>query len=86
MENEEEDSWLLDDYQEAADFLYSFVAPLAVRGVGDEEGPSVKLNPNLDEDQLEEVQEIFDIVEALPVHAVAHHILGFLCLSDIMTE
>jgi ankyrin repeat protein len=72
------------------DYLKSYMTPLAVTATvpssspaASQGEPSVKLNPELTDDQLDLTREFLGMVEETVAHSVAHHILGYLCLSDI---
>jgi ankyrin repeat protein len=68
---------------ELVDYLESYVAPLAVPASADDGEPCVKLNPELTEDQRKLAEETFSLIQDTEVHAVAHHIMGYLCLLDV---
>jgi ankyrin repeat protein len=76
---------LEDDYanQEVVDYLYSYVALLAVPSSDEDEEPCVKLNPELSEQQRKVTEESYRLLEDTAVHEVAYHIMGYLCLSDV---
>lgn len=75
-----------DEYADAdlVDYLKSHVAPLAVSAAGDDEGGAcVKLNPELKGEQRNLAEQTYKLIESTEVHEVAHHIMGFLCLTDV---
>ena len=78
----EESFSLWDDHQETIGVLYSYVAPLAVPDVVGQ--PSVIINPKLSVSQRILAEQICHVINKTDVHQIGYHIMGYLCLSDVM--
>mmetsp|Transcript_25685 Transcript_25685/g.42747 ORF Transcript_25685/g.42747 Transcript_25685/m.42747 type:complete len:201 (+) Transcript_25685:1618-2220(+) len=74
-----------DEYanEELVKYVQSYVTPLAVPAYCHDDEPCVKLNPDLTEDQREVAQQTYNLIDSTEAHAVVHHIMGYLCLSDV---
>lgn len=84
---EEEDHGKEDDYEGLVDYLYCYVAPLSLPDLREQNAPGVqcvRLNPELEDEDEELAEQTLELVAMLPVHEVAHHILGYICLSDVI--
>ena len=73
-----------DANQEVVDYLYSYIAPLAVPSSEDDAETCVKLNPELPEEQRKVAEETLSLLEDTAAHNVAYHIMGYMCLSDVI--
>ena len=78
----EESVSLWDDHQETIGVLYSYVAPLAVPDVVGQ--PSVIINPKLSVSQRILAEQICHVINKTDVHQIGYHIMGYLCIFDVM--
>jgi ankyrin repeat protein len=73
---------MMDNLHEVVKVLRSYVALAAVPLNANE--PCVKLNGDLSEGQQGVAARTIQVIEATPANEVAYHVLGYLCMSDLM--